>query len=289
MAEFFLFFPQMRTSMEDLVTRARNAEAAGFKGLALMDHLAPPKAESQPSHDAMIAAAWVLSQTERLKVGHLVLCDAFRHPAVLANQAVSLDHASGGRFELGIGWGSVPSEFETFGVMSTDAKVRVARLAETLDLLEAFWTGEPVNFDGEFFKVKNGQLQPPPLNKIPVLIGGVGKKTLKLVEKHAEWWNCPTHRLDAFDEAKTRTGGARVSIQEQVTFIPSEDVREDITQTSLRRFGSGPVVGNSEELIEHYRGRMEMGVERFYVWFTDFATPTTLDLFGKEIISVLGD
>ena len=66
--------------------------------------------------EAMTIATWLLARTQSLVVGHLVLCDALRHPAVLARQAATLDHASGGRYELGIGWGSVPDELDTFGV-----------------------------------------------------------------------------------------------------------------------------------------------------------------------------
>ena len=133
MTEFHLFLPQMRLSLDALVERARVAEGAGFTGIALMDHLAPPMALDQPMFDAIVTAAWLAAHTERLIIGHLVLCDSLRHPAVLARQAVSLDHASGGRFELGIGWGSVPEELTTFGIGSVDARVRVQRLGETLD------------------------------------------------------------------------------------------------------------------------------------------------------------
>ena len=87
----------------------------GFIGITGMDHLAPPLAESQPMYEAIVTNMWLAAHTERLRVGSLVLCDAFRHPAVLARQAVSIDHASGGRFELGIGWGSVPDELAMFG------------------------------------------------------------------------------------------------------------------------------------------------------------------------------
>jgi alkanesulfonate monooxygenase SsuD/methylene tetrahydromethanopterin reductase-like flavin-dependent oxidoreductase (luciferase family) len=96
----------MRLSFDRLVASARAAEAAGFRGIAGMDHLVPPGAEAQPMYEAMVVSTWLAAHTERLAVGSLVLCDAFRHPAVLARQAVSLDHASGGRFELGLGWGS---------------------------------------------------------------------------------------------------------------------------------------------------------------------------------------
>src|ERR1700748_1097112 len=93
-----------------LVSAAQAAEAAGFTGIAGMDHLAPPAAKQQPMYEAMVTSTWLADHTERLTVGSLVLCDAFHRPAVLARQAVSVDHASGGRFELGIGWGSVKEE-----------------------------------------------------------------------------------------------------------------------------------------------------------------------------------
>ena len=102
-AEFHLFLPQMRMSMPDLVERAQAAEAAGFTGMGLMDHFAPPLAEQHGMWEAMTTAGWLLASTSTLKLSHLVLCDAYRHPAMLARQVVSLDHASGGRFELGIG------------------------------------------------------------------------------------------------------------------------------------------------------------------------------------------
>ena len=108
--QFDLFLPQMRLTFDQLVERARAAEAAGFVGIAGMDHLAPPLAEDQAMFEAMVTNTWLAAHTNDLVVSSLVLCDAFRHPAVLAREAVSIDHASGGRFELGIGWGSVPDE-----------------------------------------------------------------------------------------------------------------------------------------------------------------------------------
>ena len=160
--EVHLFLPQMRMTMDALVERAQAAEAAGFDGIALMDHLAPPMAEDQPMFEAMTTATWLAARTERLTIGHLVLCDALRHPVVLARQAVTIDHASGGRFELGIGWGSVPEELEAFGVFDTSPRVRVDRLAETLQVLELLWSGDEVSFDGQFFSLDAVQNQPVP-------------------------------------------------------------------------------------------------------------------------------
>lgn len=139
--EFHLFLPQLRLSFDRLVASARAAEAAGFRGIAGMDHLVPPGAEAQPMYEAMVVNTWLAAHTERLAVGSLVLCDAFRHPAVLARQAVSLDHASGGRFELGLGWGSWDGEFPMFGVgpAGRPARVRFCDFAPP-DTLAAFGT-----------------------------------------------------------------------------------------------------------------------------------------------------
>lgn len=290
MAEFFLYLPQMRMELDAMVARAHDAEAAGFDGLGLMDHLAPPLAEHQPMTDAMVTAAWLLARTERLKVGHLVLCDAFRHPAMLAKQVVTLDRASGGRFELGLGWGSVPAEFERFGVMTTEAPVRIARMTETLEVLQKLWTGAPVTYRGEHHVLDEAQQTPTPLGKIPTVIGGARKKTLALVAKYADWWNLPAPFIDRVDELRDQIGNAGISIQQQVTYVPDEAQRKEITETAMRRFGGmgkGPTIGNAEELRADFESRIANGIGRFYVWFTDFARPETIEAFGKEVIAPL--
>src|SRR5436190_20100919 len=184
--QFFLFLPQMRLTMDGLVERARAAEAAGFVGMALMDHLTPPLAAGQPMFEAMTTATWLAARTDRLVLSHLVLCDAMRHPAVLARQAVTLDHASGGRFELALGWGSVPEELQMFGVASTSARHRVGRMAESLEIITRLWSGEAVDFEGTHFRVEHGEQKPTPLTTIPIVIGGVGRRTLELVATYAD-------------------------------------------------------------------------------------------------------
>src|SRR4029079_12013356 len=101
----------------------------------------PPLAADQPMYEAMVTSTWLAAHTERLQVGSLVLCDAFRFPCVLARQAVSIDHASGGRFELGLGWGSVPDEFGVFGVGEPAAAHPGERSREALEVIPALWSG----------------------------------------------------------------------------------------------------------------------------------------------------
>jgi alkanesulfonate monooxygenase SsuD/methylene tetrahydromethanopterin reductase-like flavin-dependent oxidoreductase (luciferase family) len=203
----------MRLTMEQMVARAQAAEAAGFDGIANMDHLAPPLAESQPMTDAMITNTWLAGRTEHLRVGSLVLCDSFRHPAVLAREAVTIDQASGGRFELGIGWGSVADEFRTFGIGSREPKARLSRLRESLEIMQALWAGEKFDYEGEHFTLHDAQQQPGPIGHIPIVIGGAGKGTMQLVAAHADWWNVHTHIVDKLDEMRPLSGNARCSLQ----------------------------------------------------------------------------
>lgn len=291
---FHLFLPQMRMSHDAIVERAQAAETSGFEGMAFMDHLAPPLAFEQDMWEAMSIAGWVLGRTTTLHVGHLVLCDALRHPAVLARQATSLDHASGGRFELGIGWGSVPEELATFGVGSTEPRARVSRLSESLEIIRALWSGDVVDFNGEHFTLVGARQHPVPTGPIPITVGGVGKRTLELVRAHADWWNVPIHALDRLEDLRGRVGDARVSMQPMVALLSSESERTEVTALNDRRFGGTKlgenlVVGTAPELTEHFGQLHEQGVDRFYVWFADFAPLETLERFGRVISDLQAD
>jgi len=284
--EFWLYLPQMRLTMDQLTERALAAEAAGFAGIAGMDHLAPPQAEAQPMFDAMVTNTWLAARTSTLRVGSLVLCDSFRHPAVLAREAVSIDHASAGRFELGIGWGSVPDEIERFGVGSTQAKARVRRLRESLEIMTALWRGETVDYDGTCFQLRGAQQQPVPLSTIAITIGGAGRQTMELVSAYADWWNVHISILDRFDEMRPLAGSARASMQVQVAFVGPGAAREHVEETANRRFGWGrSMLGTSAELTDAFGRLAERGVERLYVWFTDFSPPDTLAAFGDGVIA----
>ena len=286
--EFYLFLPQMRLSIEALVQRARAAESAGFAGVALMDHLMPPQAEDQPMFEAFTAATWLAARTERLKVSHLVLCDAFRHPAVLARQAVTLDHASGGRYELALGSGSTPAELEVFGFDAPPTAQRIARLRETLEIVTRLWSGESVTYKGEFFRLDQARQLPVPTRPIPVVIGGTGPATMRMVAEFADWWNVPAHQTSRLDDLRSSAGAARVSVQRLVTFVPAGAPHQAVVELADRRFGwmgnEGRAVGSGPQLVEHFKAQGHLGVERFYVWFTDFAPPGTLEAFGAEVI-----
>lgn len=289
--EFWLYLPQMRMSFGAIIERARAAEQAGFDGIALMDHFAPPALPSADSFDAMTTAAALAASTARLKISHLVLCSSFRHPCVLAKEVVSLDHLSGGRFELGIGWGSVPGELTRFGLPAEDPARRSARLEEYLQVFAALFTGRPVDFDGDFVTLRGAQLSPRPLaGRVPVVIGGGGARlTMPLVARYADWWNCPGYAVHRFDELRPLAGRARISTQHPVGLAADPADVPAVTALAQRRFGSwgGLITGTAADVADAFAGYRARGVERFYLQFSDFGTPDTLARFGADVIPLV--
>jgi alkanesulfonate monooxygenase SsuD/methylene tetrahydromethanopterin reductase-like flavin-dependent oxidoreductase (luciferase family) len=279
MVEWYLFLPQVRLSAADIAERARHAEASGFDGIAFIDHLEAPGLPNESIWEAMAIATWVAAKTQRLRIGHLVLCDAFRHPAVLAKQAVTLSDASEGRFDLGLGSGSWPAEFTRFEVGQQDPVARVQQLGRHLALLRQYW-GDGAD--------EGGPVQLPRRNHpIPLVLGGSGPRMMELVRNYADWWNLQANHIDRLPKLAPEAGSARVSVQQVIGFVRSGDDPNTVREVSTRRFGdlgSGLVCGDADELIQHFGGLAAQGVERFYVWFADFAVPDSLHEFGESMI-----
>ncbi len=279
MVEWYLFLPQVRLSVGDITERARQAEASGFDGMAFIDHLEAPGLPGESIWEAMAVATWVAAKTERLRIGHLVLCDAFRHPAVLAKQAVTLSGASDGRFDLGLGSGSWPAEFTRFDVGQQDPVARVKQLGRHLALIRQYW-GDGTDEDGA--------VQLPRRNHpIPLVLGGSGPRMMELVRNYADWWNLQANHLDRLPTLAPAAGSARISVQQMIGFARSGDDPDTVREVSTRRFGNlgpGLVCGDADALTQHFTGLAAQGVERCYVWFADFAKPESLHEFGETVI-----
>lgn len=278
MTEWFLYLSQFRLPVADFVARAQAAEAGGFDGVAFFDHLETPGAPNSPVWEAMSIATWVAAKTERLRVGHLVLCDAFRHPAVLAKQAVTLSEASGGRFELGLGSGSMPQELAKFGLDNGNGIARIERLDRNLGLIQEYW-----GIGGATDRTQ----VPEPTHPIPLVIGGTGPRILDVVRRYADWWNLPANKVDQLPGLLPSIGSARASVQQMVGYARKGSDPRVVAETSTRRWGhlgSGLVCGDADELIEYFVGLSDQGVQRFYVWFADSAPPEAIEEFGESVI-----
>ena len=166
---------------------ATAAEASGWDGLFLWDHLA--FVWGVPAADPWIVLATVASATERMRIGTLVTPVARRRPHVLAQTVATLDLLSGGRMIFGAGLGGVTGEFGAFGEPS-DATVRAAMLDEGLSILRALWSGEEVTHRGEYYTVDGVTLAPTPVqDRVPIWIGGNRMPSLKRAARWDGW--CP--------------------------------------------------------------------------------------------------
>jgi alkanesulfonate monooxygenase SsuD/methylene tetrahydromethanopterin reductase-like flavin-dependent oxidoreductase (luciferase family) len=285
---FGLYLPQIRMSFDRILERTLAAEAAGFDSVWLMDHFAAPMAPEVDTFEGWTIATALAARTSTIRIGHLVLCDPFRHPVLLAKTAATFDVISDGRLELGIGWGSVPDELRAFGFGPEPAATRAARLRETLEIVELMFAGEPFDYTGEHFTLHGATGRPVPVQaRVPVHIGGGGPTlTMPLVERFADWWNCPGYALDRLDELRPHAGRARVSVQHPIGLASGAADRDDVIATVHRRFGSwgGVVAGTAGEVADALAAEVERGVDGFVCQFSDFGTPATIERFMRDVV-----
>ena len=265
---FGLFLPQLRMDFATILERTLVAEAAGFDSVWLMDHLAAPAATEHDTLEGWTLAAALAARTTTIRIGHLVTCDPFRHPALLAKMAATVDVMSDGRLELGIGWGSVPAELEMFGIGAGSPRTRANRLAESLDILDHMFTGAPFDYDGEHFQLRGAIGRPVPVQqpRPPVHIGGAGVQlTMPLVRERADWWNCPCYAVDRLEELRPLAGDAKVSVQHPIALAADASTRADTLAVGERRFGSwgGLVGGDATEVADALAAEAATGVDGF--------------------------
>ncbi|WP_067811241.1 TIGR03621 family F420-dependent LLM class oxidoreductase [Actinomadura kijaniata] len=170
---------------------ARRLEDAGFDALLVPDHLVGPRLAPVA---ALTAAACA---TTRLRVGTLVFANDFRHPAVLAKEAATLDLLSDGRLEFGIGTGWMAHDYHRAGLPLDPPGTRVDRLAEAIDVLKGLWRGGPFSYQGAHYRLDGLQQEPTPVQRPGprLLLGGGGPRMLRLAAREADVVNLTTRTL----------------------------------------------------------------------------------------------
>ena len=140
---------------------------------------------------------WLAARLPRVRLGHNVLANSYRHPALLAKMAASLQALSGGRFILGYGAGWLEAEYGAYGYPFPSTRERIAQMDEALRLIKTMWTSSPATFKGEWYEVEDAWCEPQPEPPPPILIGGSGERyLLRAVAEHADWWLSYAERPD---------------------------------------------------------------------------------------------
>jgi len=173
----------------------RIADEAGFDHCWCMDHFATlGSRDDGPIFEAWALLAAMAAATSRTRVGCAVTGNTYRHPAVLAKAAVTVDHLSGGRLEFGIGAGWAENEHTMLGLPFGTAGDRADRLEEACQVIRSLWTQERASFAGQHYQLTGAVAEPKPVQQPhpPIWIGGAGRRrTLRIAAQHASVWNAP--------------------------------------------------------------------------------------------------
>ena len=184
---------QQRMDWDELVSRTRFAEELGYDGAWGFDHFQPMYGEGPGNcFEGMTTLAALAAVTTRIRLGLLVTGVTYRHPSVLAAEAVTVDHASHGRLELALGAAWFEAEHRALGIDFPATGERFDRLEDALEVVTRLMTGEPVSFDGRHVRLVDARLRPPPVQQPhpPVWIGGAGpRRTLPIVARWADVWH----------------------------------------------------------------------------------------------------
>ena len=172
---------QVNPSPDDIDQVGADAEAAGFDVITTADHVRPG------GGSPMIALARLAAATSTIRLGTMVINNDMRNPVQLAWEAVTLNRLSGGRFELGLGAGHSPHEYDETGIALNDPATRKARLREAVEIIGALTRGEVVDHDGTHYQLRGATVvQPEHATRLPVLVGGNGTTLLVHAAKHAD-------------------------------------------------------------------------------------------------------
>lgn len=178
----------------EILALARRADEWGFSDVFVPDHWAYERQggggldDRANSWEAMAILGAIAASTRRVRLGSLVLCNLFRHPASTAQATTTLDHVSGGRAILGIGSGWTRAEFEMMGAEFPVVKPRLRRLDESIRVIRQLWTQPRTDFAGEFYRLTDAFVSPHPVQKPhpPILLGGSGKGLLRIAAREAD-------------------------------------------------------------------------------------------------------
>jgi len=280
--------PQLGGSYDDLLFAAQTAEQAGLYGFSRSDHYYWSGEPGLPATDAFTTLGGLARETNRARLTVLVSPITFRHPAVIAKAAASIDEMSGGRFDLGVGTGWMEAEHTAFGLPFPERKERFRRLEESLQYLRAAFTGS--TFEGKFYTF-NADARPRP-SGISLIVGGQGpQKTPALAGRFADEYNhfaiAPEQLAPKIELMKSAASDAgrnpdeiTVSVMGPAMFA-SDQARLDellnraaafrnITVSELEERWNTALVpyGTPDKVLDRFAGLAEVGVTKYYLqWF----------------------
>lgn len=270
----------------DMLAICRAAEEVGFDAVWFADHFA---FDLDPANEESLRGVWecwtmmagIAAATERLQIGSLVACAAFRNPGVTAKMAEAIDEISGGRFILGLGAGWYQPEFEMFG-LPTDHLV--GRFEEAIQIIQPLLRIGEVDFQGDYYQTRNAVNRPrgPRPAGPPLLVGSTGRRMLRIMARYADAWNTAWHTdaasvvplLAEVDQACLDVG------RDPATLVRTAGGNIAMPGYLGRR--PDPIRGDTEQTAAILGGFRELGIQHF-VCGLDPCTPESVRQFQPVI------
>jgi F420-dependent oxidoreductase-like protein len=263
------------TTYEDMLAVWKAAdEIPLFESAWTFDHFYPIFSDwTGPCMEAWITTTALAVATKRIRAGVMVTGNVYRHPAVLANMAASLDVATNGRLEFGFGAGWNQQECDAYGIDLPPLKERFDRFDEALEVIHLLLTEESSNFDGRYYKLSEARCEPKPVQTPhpPIVIGGGGeKRTLRAVARWADHWNFPGGGVEVFNSKREVLAKHCADV--------GRDMSEITTSTHIRFDGTdiGP-------LVEEAAALGEAGLDLGVVYLPPPHTPAVLEPLAEAL------
>jgi F420-dependent oxidoreductase-like protein len=206
------------------------ADRLGFDTAWGHDHLLNQTDLAAPEDEGWTALTALLTLTRRLRGGLMVTANTFRHPAVLAKMATTVDRISGGRLEMGLGAGWFEAEHEQYGLSLPAVGERLQRLEEACQVLKALWTTPRATYEGRYYRLREAVHEPKPVQRPhpPLVIGGKGERVLlRIAARYADEWNLPAgtpeefrHKSQVLDQHCRAVGRDPADIARSIQFLP---------------------------------------------------------------------
>ena len=242
------------------------------------------------------ALTYLASLHPRLDFGHAVLCQSFRNPALLAKMCATLQFMSGGRFILGIGAGWKEDEYKAYGYEFPSPGTRVEELEETLQIVKALWRDEQATVQGKHYQVIEAYCEPKPNPIPPIMIGGAKPRMLRLIARHADWWNVSWTGIETYlkeikecEKACADVGRDPATLR-RTWFGGSLCAPTEAELTALNVNGmtsANAFVGTPDQVIEQMRQFTAVGVDYFMLGWGGFPDLSTVEMLTHQVLPAL--
>ncbi|MEM7217870.1 MAG: TIGR03560 family F420-dependent LLM class oxidoreductase [Pseudomonadota bacterium] len=300
---------QQNLEMDALRALWRKLDDAGVDWISAWDHLyeAPPQGGSEPHFEAATTLATLACETRQARIGCLVFYVGYRNPALLAKMATTLDHISGGRFELGLGAGWHIWEANAHGYVFPDIGTRLDMLEEGVQIVRGMLTQERTSFSGKHYQVDDVSCLPAPRQeRLPIWIGGTGeKRTLAIAAEYADGWNAAYLGADEFarlsgvlnewcDEAGRDPASIRRGINVMFNLATTSEAAAAQEASLIRQWGAAAdrmrdaaLLGEPAAAVEHLMRYVEAGADSINVALRAPWDEAALDTYLERVIPEL--